>query len=373
MVRLPSVPTMPMKQKDCGGRTRTRLVTALSLGAALLVVGNAMSEWSPLLGLPTPAAVPVPGDAALQVALGRRLFMEPQLAEDGVVACANCHIPEHGFTVNGIPTASGRGGRILRRNAPTVLNAAIPTTQFVDGRIATLEEQIWGPLLSVEEAWNPSAEAVVSRLRGRADYDAEFRAAFAGQRPSRDLIGAAIAAYERSLAAAGSSFDRWYFGRDPDALSAEARAGFAVFRDSGCARCHTISGEHATFTDNTFHNTGVEWARLNGSLGIRKVIADLGRYEVTGAERDRRSFRVPSLRNVALTHPYMHDGSLATLRDVVDWYDGGGSNDPVQDPGLTPLHLSESQKRQLLSFLNSLTSDNAEVLAREARLAAQRR
>lgn len=363
---------MPIEQKDRGG-LRASLGTTLSLVVALLASSNAVSEWSPRLGLPVQGASTVPGDPALQIALGRRLFMEPQLAEDGVVACANCHIPEHAFTVNVIPTASGRGGRMLRRNAPTVLNATIPTTQFVDGRVATLEEQIWGPLLSVEEAWNPSAEAVVARLRGRADYDAQFRAAFAGQRPSRELIGAAIAAYERSLAAAGSRFDRWYFGHDPDALSADARAGFTVFRARGCDRCHTVSVGHATFTDNTFRNTGIEWARLNGSLGARKVTADLGRFEVTGADGDRRSFRVPSLRNVALTHPYMHDGSLATLGDVIDWYDAGGSDDPGQDSRIAPLHLTSTQKRQLQAFLESLTSDNAEVLAREARLAAQQR
>ncbi|MDO8340654.1 MAG: cytochrome c peroxidase, partial [Candidatus Woesebacteria bacterium] len=281
--------------------------------------------------------------------------------------CGTCHIPEHGFALNGPAVAFGRGGRALRRNSPTTLNAALATSQFVDGRMKTLEEQIWGPLLAVEEAWNPTVQDVVGRLQGRADYREAFRAAFEGRQVSQRLIGAALAAYERSITVGASRFDRWLYAGDHAALDAEERAGFAVFRTSGCAECHTVGESFATFTDNTFRNTGIEWARTQGRLGARKETPDAGRFEVTGREADRHAFRVPSLRNIALTAPYMHDGSLATLEAVVDWYDGGGADDPGRDRTLKPLRLDAAQKRQLAAFLRTLTSAEVERLAREAR------
>lgn len=319
------------------------------------------------LGLPPITVSVEPGDAALQVALGRRLFMDPQMSEDGTMACATCHIPEHGFALNGAPTAFGRGGRSLRRNSPTVLNAALATSQFVDGRVGTLEEQIWGPLLSIEEAWNPTVQDVVGRLEGRADYREAFRTAFAGRKVSAQLIGAALAAYQRSLAMGQSRFDRWQYGGDIAAVSAEERAGFEVFQRSGCSTCHTVGAGFAAFTDNSFRNTGIEWSRLNGALGPVKRLPDEGRYEVTGRTGDRRAFRVPSLRNVGLTAPYMHDGSLATLSDVVDWYDTGAGHDPHRDPALRPLNLSAEDKARLVAFLQSLTSQDIERLIAEAR------
>lgn len=344
---------------------RGRLIAALLL--ALFPVSHAISDGSPWLGLPVTPDVGLPGDRALQAELGRRLFLEPHLAEDGVVSCSMCHIPEHGFALNSLATATGRGGVVLRRNAPSLLNIGLAKSLFREGRVHSLEEQVWGPLLNVEEQWNPSVDDVVSRLRARPVYDKAFRSAFAGQRVSKQLISAALAAYERSLVAAGAPFDQWYFGKNETALNADARAGFDVFRASGCSHCHSIERDHATFTDDTYRNTGVEWARVNGHLGTAKGVADVGRFVVTGRESDRYAFRVPTLRNVALTSPYMHDGSLATLRDVVDFYDTGNGNDPQRDPRLRPLNLTESQKTQLVAFLESLTSPNAEALAKQAR------
>jgi cytochrome c peroxidase len=231
----------------------------------------------------------------------------------------------------------------------------------------SLEDQVWGPLLNPEEQWNPTVEDVVSRLKARPNYDKAFKTAFAGQRVSKQLIGAALAAYERSLVAAGSPFDQWYFSKDDDAISAEARAGFEVFKSSGCSHCHEIDRDHAHFTDDSYRNTGIEWARVNGQLGPTKITPDLGRFEVTGREVDRYAFRVPTLRNVALTFPYMHDGSLATLRDVIDFYDTGSGNDPLREKRLRRLNLSEQQKTQLIAFLQSLTGKNAGELARQAR------
>jgi cytochrome c peroxidase len=286
------------------------------------------------------------------------------------MACATCHIPEHAFTVNAGTVAFGRGGQALRRNSPTLLNAELASTFFHDGRAGTLEEQVWFPLLSQSEMWNPSAESVVGRLRYRREYAELFRRAFGDEGVTRKNIAAAIAAYERTLVAAGSRFDRWFYGKEADALTTEEQAGFTVFNWSGCNACHTVDAAHATLTDNRFRNTGVEWARIQGELGPKKSEPDLGRFEISGRPEDRHAFRTPSLRNVALTAPYMHDGSLRTLREVVEWYDRGGSADPGKDPLVRPLRLSETQKRQLEAFLRTLTSDNAATLARTARSGA---
>ncbi len=360
----------PSPRQPRRGGLAASIASGLAITAVLLPAPLAAGDANPRLGLPPIVVSTEPGDPALQVALGRKLFMDPQLAEDGTMACGTCHIPEHAFALNGLAVAFGRGGRALRRNSPTILNAALATSQFVDGRMRTLEEQVWGPLLAVEEAWNPTVKDVVGRLQGRADYRDAFRAAFDGRPVSQRLIGAAIAAYERSVTSGGSRFDVWHYGGDRTALDADERAGFEVFRSSGCAGCHTISEAHATFTDNTFRNTGIEWARARGRLGTPKATPDPGRFEVTGREADRHAFRVPSLRNVALTAPYMHDGSLATLEDVVDWYDGGGGEDPGRDRTLKPLGLDATAKRQLVAFLRTLTSGEVERLAREARASA---
>jgi cytochrome c peroxidase len=355
-----------LKQRRSASRS-ARIAAGLATIALLLPAALTASDPDPRLGLPPIVVSTEPGVPALQIALGRKLFMDPQLAEDGTLACGTCHIPEHGFALNGPAVAFGRGGRALRRNSPTILNAALATSQFADGRMKTLEEQIWGPLLAVDEAWNPTVQDVVGRLQGRADYREAFRAAFAGRPVSQRLIGAALAAYERSIAVGGSRFDLWKYAGDGTALDDEERAGFEVFRSSGCAGCHTVGDNDAVFTDNTFRNTGIEWARTHGRLGARKEISDTGRFEVTGREADRHAFRVPSLRNVALTAPYMHDGSLATLEEVVDWYDGGGGDDPQRDRALKPLGLDAASKRQLVAFLRALTGGEVERLAREAR------
>lgn len=359
--------SIPQRNFPVSWPRRFGAVMSATVLAAALPLGMARGADLSALGLPATVDTGLPGDRNLQAELGRRLFLEPYLAEDGMVSCSTCHIPEQGFTVNNIATAAGRGGSILRRNAPSLLNVALAKSMFRDGRMHSLEEQIWGPLLDLQEQWNPSVEDVVSRLKARPVYDKAFRSAFAGQRVSKHLISAALAAYERSLAAAGSPFDQWYFGKIDGALSANARAGFEVFRAGGCGHCHAIERDYATFTDDTYRNTGVEWARTNGHLGTQKGVADVGRFAVTGREADRHAFRVPTLRNVALTFPYMHDGSLATLRDVVDFYDAGNGADPQRDPRLRRLNLSELQKKQLVAFLESLTSPNAEGLAKQAR------
>jgi cytochrome c peroxidase len=281
----------------------------------------------------------------------------------------------------------------LQLNAPTLPNVVFNASLFHDGRAATLEEQAWGPLLAADEMGNPDREQVVARIAALADYAEPFRNAFAGQPPSVDNVALALAAYQRSLVAGGSRFDRWYFGGETDALTAQEKRGFVVYRGKAqCNACHKLGRTQALFTDEAFHNLGVglpEPGRRKRDVEValapgvstrlsRDVLdavsgplqPDLGRYEVTKAEGDRFAFRTPSLRNVELTAPYMHDGSLATLREVVDFYDRGGNPNPGLDPLMGPLYLSQPDKDALVAFLRTLTAPNVGQLAADARAVA---
>ncbi len=343
------------------------------------------------LGLPSLAAAD--DRAAERSALGRKLFMDRRLSRNGTMSCGMCHVPEQGFTVNELTTAVGIGGRSLRRNAPTLLNVGYNTSLFHDGRARTLEEQAWEPLLAGDEMGNTSRTAVVDRVAGLPDYAGLFERAFPGLGPSPETISAALAAYQRSLVSAGSRFDRFFVKRELDALSASERRGYVLFRGvAHCDACHTLEGNNTLFTDNEFHNLGVGLAKEDRSSAqvsvqlapglqtkvsaamldrvFRAPASDDGRFEVTRAEKDRFAYRTPTLRNVELTAPYMHDGSLATLRDVVDFYDRGGDQNPGLDEFMLPLFLTERQKEDLVAFMRSLTGANVEQLAREARAAA---
>ena len=336
------------------------------------------------LGLP---ALPAP--PAAQAALGRKLFFDRRLSANGTLSCAMCHVPAQGFTVNESRTSVGMNGISLRRNAPTLLNVAHVRKLFVDGRAASLEAQALQPLLHPDEMANASLSAVMARIDTLPDYRAPLRAAFRQARATPARVASALAAYERTLIAAGSPFDRWYYGGRADAMGATEQRGFALFRQQGCVQCHAVAPTHAMFTDGAFHNVGVQArtdARRRQSVVVMLVpgqsalvtpqtlrrlgvedAADLGRHELTRRAQDRRAFRTPSLRNVALTGPYMHDGSFDTLDAVVDYYAGGGTpSDPAQDPRIRPLSLDATQRAALVAFLKSLTSPAAASLAGEA-------
>lgn len=329
------------------------------------------------LGLP--ALQPPP---AAQVALGRQLFFDRRLSANGTLSCAMCHVPEQGFTVNEARTSVGMNGVSLRRNAPTLLNVAFVERLFHDGRAASLEEQALQPLVHPDEMANASIAAVIARVNAMSDYRRPLRAAFGSGRATPMRLARALAAYQRTLIAAGSPFDRWFYGGDAAALDALAPRGFAIFRERGCADCHTVGARHALFSDGGFHNVGVR-ARsesLNAQpvdvllapgmatqvtpetlriIGVADA-PDRGRHEVTGRAADLRAYRTPSLRNVTLTAPYMHDGSLATLDEVLDHYvRGGWPADPAQDPRIRPIVLDAQERRALLAFLASLTSPAA--------------
>jgi cytochrome c peroxidase len=347
----------------------------------------AQSALPGLPGVPHPEGDP---PTPAKIALGKKLFFDRRLSVNGTMSCGMCHVPEQGFTSNDLRTPLGVEGRSARRNAPTILNVAYYERLFHDGREASLEAQVWAPLLADNEMGNPSATSVVERIAALPDYSGLFEAAFAGMRADRGTIGRAVAAYERSLASAGSRFDRWWYGGERAALTPEERQGFAVFRfRGGCAQCHTIDDRHALFTDQRFHNTGSGRARAEAAgRPVRVELApgvvttvlpatiatvgepdavDFGRMEATRDPEDRWKYRTPSLRNVALTAPYMHDGSLATLEEVVEFYDRGGGDDPAKAEWLFPLRLGADDKHALVAFMKTLTGANVEALAAEAR------
>jgi cytochrome c peroxidase len=344
----------------------------------------------PPLGLP---AVPVSADnpvTAAKVALGRKLFFDRRLSHNDTMSCAMCHVPEQGFTSNEMATAVGIEGQTVRRNAPTIYNVAYFERLFHDARESRLEQQVWSPILAANEMGNPSIGYVLDKFRRLPDYAGLFEAAFDGRGPTMETLGMALASYERTVVSANSPFDRWYFGKEENALAAEARRGFDLFAGrAGCAGCHTIAKEHALFTDQQLHNTGLGYrqamappaAERNVQVGPGAFLRfdpavlgsaaerppnDLGRYEVTLNPDDRWKYKTPSLRNVALTPPYMHDGSLRTLREVVEYYNAGGVPHELLDPRIKPLGLGSGEIDDLVAFLESLTGDSVDTLIADA-------
>ncbi len=344
----------------------------------------------PQLGLPP---LPLPADNPLAdagIALGRKLFFDRRLSANGTMSCAMCHVAEHGFTHNEMTTAVGIGGRSLRRNAPTILNVGYLERLFHDGRERRLEDQVWSPLLASDEMGNPSRAAVVELIASLPDYAGAFEAAF-GRGPDPDTMGLALASYQRALIAADSPFDRWRYGGQSDALSESARRGFELFVGrAGCARCHSVGERFALFTDQGFHNTGIGFLAALSATPTERELAvapgetlranttglediggrprpDLGLAEVTGVAEDRWRYRTPSLRNVALTAPYMHDGSISSLEAVVRFYARGGAPNPGLDPLIEPLELDDQDVSDLVALLRSLTGANVSALIEDAR------
>ncbi len=275
-----------------------------------------------------------------KVALGQQLYFDPRLSGDGKLSCASCHDPQKGFS-DGLPTARGFKGKKLGRASPTVFNSAFYRSWFWDGRSTSLEAQALGPMLSPDEMKGNEAE-IVSMLKSKPEYVASFQSVFESE-PSLPLVAKAIAAYERSLWNIDSPFDRYARG-DDNAISISARRGLDVFVGNGrCVLCHM----GANFSDSRFHN-----------IGTAKV--DRGREAVTGNAADKGAFRTPTLRNIALTAPYMHDGSSQTLKEVIKRYETLGAQrakNPSMSPLLMPILLKPQERIDLEAFLLALTGD----------------
>jgi len=295
---------------------------------------------------PVPVAAENPQSQA-KVELGKRLFFDARLSLDRASSCSTCHAPEKAFA-DGLARARGFQGALLPRNSPTVLNAAYNTAQFWDGRAATLDEQCKGPLLAPAEMNMLDEKHLVDRLNSIPGYRRDFETIY-GQSPSLDTVARSIAAFERTLVTPGSRFDRYAAG-EKTALSDQEKRGLIVFIGKGaCSECH----KGTNFTDNQYHDLGV--------VPAHGAPDDPGRFAVTKKEEDRNAFKTPTLRNIALTAPYMHDGSLATLEEVVDLYDRGGGDRPHKDKLIYKLNLTPQEKADLVEFLKSLNGEIPQV------------
>lgn len=329
----------------------------------------------------TPADNPIT-DAKAK--LGDMIFDERRVSSDNSIACNTCHSPRNGFTTH---TEASRGvsDQIGKRNAPSILNAMFYKTMFWDGRAATLEEQATLPILNPIEMGQKDPKDVVARLAAIPEIAAGFQQVF-GRPVNWEDMGKAVAAFERTRLSTEAAFDRFLHG-DAKAMNASQQRGWALFTGKAhCAGCHTYDPTLPLFGDNRFHNTGAtahkqdfnQLARRAADsaakgnkaeidkLALETEYSELGRFLVTQKREDIGTFKTPFLRDVALTGPYMHDGSLETLWDVVEFFNQGGEKNPFLDSEMKPLGLNDSEVEDLVNFLGALTSDRfAEVRAAE--------
>lgn len=324
--------------------------TAETTEAAAYTTGHPVAIDAPL-GMPQ-VPIPVNNRATTEsIALGRKLFYDVRLSRNNSLSCASCHNPALQFA-DGLSVAKGIDGQLGTRNTPTLLNAVYNNVQFWDGRADSLEQQAGNPMASPKEMDQPH-DVSLTKLNADQEYREAFAQTFGPGLITMDKVVKAIAGFERTLLSGNSPFDRYQYGGDKTALDAAAIRGFAIFTDKtrgNCSTCHTVGEKFALFTDGKFHNIGA-------GMNSEGELTDLGRFMHTGSENDRGAFRTPGLRNVAKTAPYMHDGSLKTLKEVVDFYVGGGSSNPQLDKEIIPLKLSARDRSDLVIFLESLTGD----------------
>jgi cytochrome c peroxidase len=346
------------------------------------------------------SAIYVPPDNALtpeRIALGRRLYFETRLSSDGTVACATCHDVTRGFT-DRRNVSEGVGDHLGRRSAPTTLNAALFQSMFWDGRAPTLEEQAKLPILNPIEMGHPDAAKALAAIAGDPAYQGMFQKAY-GRAPNYDDLGRAIASFERTLVFLDAPFDHFAAG-DRQAISPAAQRGLALFNGKArCVSCHMLNSSNPLGTDNLFHNIGVSARTQNfealatkalvalqtnggveqlDKLALATDMSELGRFMITRNRSDIGAFKTEQVRNVGITAPYMHDGTLQTLWDVVDHYNKGGETNPYLDGGIEPLNLSEQEIDDLVAFLFTLTdqrfaAENAAAFKDQQALAAKKR
>jgi len=279
---------------------------------------------------------------AEKIALGYLLYFDERLSLDGTVSCATCHHPDMGWA-DQAKVSTGIKGQKGTRSAPTVINATYMLSQFWDGREPTLEEQAKGPLINPIEMGNPNHELVVERVKKIPGYQPLFQKAF-GKGPNIDNVAKAIASFERTVLGGNSKFDKYQNGNKSALNESETRGFELFFGKANCTKCHVGSN----FSDSQFHNLGV---------GINRPDPDLGRFTETKNPEDWGAFKTPTIRDITQTAPYMHDGSEATLEEVVEFYDKGGEPNKNLDRQIKPLHLSEQEKKDLVAFMKALDSD----------------
>ena len=371
------------------------------IGVAGLGAAADVSAPKPPLGLP-PLVVPEGNPQTPEkIALGRKLFEDKRFSSTGQVACASCHDAKKAFTDSPLATSEGIKvkGKALTgtRNAPTVVNAAYFSSMFWDGRSADLEDQAQHPFLNPVEMALPDHQPILKIARSDPEYVKAFQQVFgkAGSAITMKEVTQAIAAFERTQISGNSPFDRFFYGGEATALTEQQKRGFDLFVNKGrCVSCHVIEQTSALFTDNRFHNIGVgingiqndvpalagEFLKAKATLAEvdKKVLADkrtseLGRFAISRTFEGLGGFKTSTLRNVAVTPPYMHDGSIKTLRDVVVHYNNGGvtkEGDPVNDflsSGIRPLGLTDPEIDDLVAFMEALTSPDFASLPSAAR------
>jgi cytochrome c peroxidase len=337
---------------------------AMTAAHAAADIAAADYQWHLPPGFPAPAVPPDNPMSIAKVALGRRLFFEKRLSSSGRYACSSCHRPEMAFT-DGLAHARGATGQSVRRGAMSLTNVAYnPAFTWSSDKVRSLESQMRQPLFNehpVEMGVSKGGALAIHALAADPTYRAQFIAAFPGAEPLtvKHMIQA-IASFERTLISGRSPFDRYVFDDDRSALSDSAKRGMALFYSArvGCAQCHSginFSGaivyEGHTKAQALFANTGLYDLDGRGAYPA----SDRGLIEITHRGADLGKFKVPTLRNVALTAPYMHDGSLPTLDAVLDHYVRGGQKNPLQDARVRPFVLSQAERADLLQFLKSLT------------------
>ena len=317
---------------------RVKLIVMLT--ACFGIAGSATAaELSDYL---RPGAVPQPANnlnTTHRVELGKMLFFDPRLSGSNWISCATCHNPTLGWS-DGLPTAIGHGQQVLGRSTPTIMNTAYIPLQMWDGRFRSLEKQALGPIEAAGEM-NQNLDEAVKELQAIQGYRDAFEAAYPKEGISKKTIAKAIASFERTIVSNDGAFDRWIKG-DTGAMSESALRGFKVFEGKGgCTKCHG----GFNFTDNGFHNIGLKDARDAGRYAIRKVKILIG------------AFKTPTLREIALTAPYMHNGAYSTLEEVVEHYDRGGDEKENLSPNIKPLNLTKTEKADLIEFMKGLTGE----------------
>lgn len=350
-----------------------------AFGSAVLLIAPpppARAQSAPLPLSPEFIKFVTPADnptTEAKAKLGDKLFDDKRLSVDDTVACNTCHDPKNGFTVR-TETAKGVRDQFGKRNAPTILNTLFFRTQFWDGRARLLEEQAKMPILNPIEMGQKDPKDVVAKLAAIPEYVTAFKQVF-GHDVNWEDMARAIAAFERTKVSGEAPIDRFLRGKE-DALTPAQRRGWTLFNGQGrCVSCHAYNPTTPFFSDNRFHNIGVaahkqDFGQLAASaahsstnpkeidrLALETNASELGRFLVTHDRSDIGAFKTPTLREIVLTAPYMHDGSQATLWDVMDHYNKGGEPNPFLDGGIQRLGLSESEIDDLVELMNAFTSD----------------
>lgn len=320
-----------------------KVLLGLALMAPALFVALAADGPAIPLGL-LPVRFPKENPYTAEKAeLGKLLYYDKRLSADGTVSCASCHSPKFAYT-DGKPVSDGIKGQRGGRSAPTVINRAYSLAQFWDGRAKSLEEQSIGPMANRIEMGN-THESVVKTLKGVEGYRKLFAKVFGTENFDINHVAMAIATFERTVLSGNSPYDRYKAG-DKKQLSASAVRGMDVYLNKAkCDQCH----EGINFTTNAYHNLGV---------GTDKPTPDEGRFAVTKNAADWGAFKTPTLRDIARTAPYMHDGSLKTLEEVVDFYDKGGLPNKNLDERMKKLNLTAQDKKDLVEFMKSLNGES---------------